>query len=469
VPGGIKEEGLLDADLAPELAGETPPSVVDESAPQGRDRIAEIILHSEPVAQILGVPPHWLARWGATVMVGVVGFLVALAWLIHYPDIVAARVVVTTPLPPATVVAQASGHLEGLRVRDGDWVENGDVVARIHTSADPGAVKRLETVLAAWQSEEAPSKDEINGLLNLPLGELKADVAAAVRAYDAHSWHVTADPIGVQLRSLQTHRAPLQDKIERLQRQQTLLTQEVPVAERGYVRTLELARQQNTSLQILDDRERAVIQAKRALEANLVELANSRLELARIEQTITELSIRDQQERHTLLVALNEAIKTLSGRLALWERTYVLRTPIAGKVSLSNFWTDSQFVRSGDEVLAIVPVEAGAPIGKVALPISRAGSVQVGQQVFIRLDNYPSEQFGQLKGQIAAISPVPLGGRYAVEVALPDGLVTTFGEHLSYQQEMQGQAEIVVEDLRVIDRLLYQFRRLFRNNAVVPQ
>ena len=51
----------------------------------------------------------------------------------------------------------------------------------------------------------------------------------------------------------------------------------------------------------------------------------------------------------------------------------------------------------------------------------------------------------------------------------PPSGVTAFGEHLSYQQEMQGQAEIVVEDLRVIDRLLYQFRRLFRNNAVVPR
>ena len=77
-------------------------------------------------------------------------------------------------------------------------------------------------------------------------------------------------------------------------------------------------------------------------------------------------------------MALQEAVKTLSGRLALWERTYVLRAPIVGKVSLSRFWTDSQFVHGGDEVLAIVPAKAGAPIGRVALPISRAGSVQVG-------------------------------------------------------------------------------------------
>ena len=101
----------MDGDLTPELLTETLPDLTVETLPS-RDRIAEIILHSEPVVQILGVPPRWLARWGATLMVGIVSFLLGLAWLIHYPDVVTASVVVTTPLPPATVVAQASGHLE---------------------------------------------------------------------------------------------------------------------------------------------------------------------------------------------------------------------------------------------------------------------------------------------------------------------------------------------------------------------
>jgi multidrug resistance efflux pump len=463
-----KKEALLDADLAPELATEMLPDLVTETTLPPRDRVAEIILHSEPVVQILGVPPRWLARWGATVMVGVVGFLVGLAWLIHYPDVVAASVVVTTPLPPATVVAEESGHLENLTVRDGDAVESGAVLARIHNSAEPDAVMRLQAVLAKWQGDHSPSEDEIAALSTLPLGELEGDYAAMAHAHAAYSWHMTADPIGVQIRSLGTQRAPLKDKIESLQRQQILLAQEIPVAERGYARALELARKQDVSLQILDDRERGVMQAKRALQANLVDLDNNRLELARIDQTLTELTARDRQQRQDLLVGLQAAVKTLNGRLALWERRYLLRAPIAGQVSLSHFWTDSQFVHAGDEVLAIVPAKAGAPIGKVALPISRAGSIQVGQPVFIRLDNYPGEQFGLLKGRIAAMSPVPLGAHYAVEVALPDGLVSTFGQHLPYQQGMQGQAEIMVEDLRVIDRIFYQFRRLLHNRIVAP-
>ena len=458
----------MDADLAPELVAEAIPDLAAATPALTRDRMAEIVLHSEPVVEILGVPPRWLARWGATVMVGVVGFLLALAWLIHYPDVVAAGIVVTTPLPPATVVAQASGHLEKLMVRDGDTVERGAVLARIHNSTDLDAVTRLEAVLTELQRDPGRSQGEMAALATLQLGELESDYAAVARAYAAYSWHLTADPVGIQIRSLTAQRAPLQDKIENLQRQQELLTEEVPVAERGYARALELVRNQNASLQVRDDRERAVMEAKRALQGNLVDLDNNRLELASIDQMLTELSVRDRQQRHDLRIGLEEAIKTLSGRLAYWERTYVLRAPIAGKVSLSHFWTDSQFVHAGDEVLAIVPAAAGAPIGRVALPISRAGSVKQGQDVFVRLDNYPAEQFGLLKGRVAAISPVPLGAHYALEVALPGGLVTTFGRQLPYQQEMQGQAEIVIEDLRVIDRIFYQFRRLLHNKSVPP-
>src|SRR3954452_22683544 len=130
------KEGILDTELAPELAVQAFPNFVSEITPCARNRIDEIILHSEPVLQILSVPPHYLTRWGATAIFGVVGFLVGLAWLIHFPDVVAASIVVTTRLPPAIVIAQTNGHLEHLSVRDADSVESGAVVARVHNSAD---------------------------------------------------------------------------------------------------------------------------------------------------------------------------------------------------------------------------------------------------------------------------------------------------------------------------------------------
>jgi hypothetical protein len=326
----------------------------------------------------------------------------------------------------------------------------------------------LEAALSEWQSGQGLSENSVAEFAALPLGELQGDYAAMAHAYEAYNWHVTADPIGVQIRTLTAQRAPLADRLAALEQEQALLGQEVTVAERGYGRTSELVRHQDASLLTLDDRERQVIDAKREQQNNTIELANTRLDVARITETLTEMATRDRQQRQDLSIALQEAMKTLSAQLALWERTYVLRAPISGQVSLSHFWTDSQFIHAGDDVMAIVPAASRDPIARISLPISRAGSVKIGQVVFIRLDNYPSEQFGLLRGRVTAMSQVPLGGHYAVDVAMVGGLTTTFGRQLTYQQGMQGQAEIVVEDLRVIDRIFYQFRRSLRGQTVAP-
>jgi HlyD family secretion protein len=442
-----------------DLATEVEPDVAPVAA---HDRIAEIVMHSEAVIEIMGTPPRWLARWGATVMAGVVLVLLALAWFIHYPDIVRAEIILTTPLPPATVVAQSNGHLESLTVRDGDTVQRGDILARLHSSSDPAAVGQLEAVLAAWRDDGGPSGSVIAALGRLPLGELEGDYAALARAHAAYSWYVGTDPIGAQVSALVAQRGPLAAKIDSLQQQGRLLSQELDLGENAVARVTELLKRKDASIETWDTRQRLVLTSKRELQGNAIDLANARLELSRLDQNLAELSMRDRQQQQDLLVALREAAQTLSSRLSAWERMYVLRAPISGTVSLSHFWTDSQFVKTGDEVMAIVPAEAKSPIGRVSLPIARAGEVQPGQVVYVALDNYPAEQFGLLKGHVVAISPVPLAARYALEVSLSDGLTTTLGQQLTYQQEMQGQAEIVVEDLRVIDRIFYQFRRLAR-------
>ncbi len=429
--------------------------------PLSRDRIAEVVQHSEAVVQILGVPPHWLARWGSLTMLGVLALLLSLGWLIHYPDVVSASVTIGTELPPATVVAQTDGHLERLTVHDGDRVTAGDLLARIATSANPQAISRLEALLANWDDNHLPSESAISELASLPLGELHTDYATFARAYAVYTWHLTNQPAAQVLSTLTAQRQPLQDRIDSLERQRALLVNEKDIAERSYQRSAQLARNQDASILTVEDRQRAVLLAHRMLESMTADVANVRLELAHVDFAIADTLRRDREQRQELQVGLREAVKTLSGKLALWERTYVLRAPITGTVSLSRFSTDSQFVRAGEEIMAVVPAGEHDLVGRVLLPISRAGSVRVGQTVFVRLDNYPAERFGLLRGRIDAISPVPLAAHYAVTMSLPEGLVTTFGQRLTQQQEMQGKAEIVVEDLRVIDRIFYQFRRAF--------
>jgi hypothetical protein len=79
------------------------------------------------------------------------------------------------------------------------------------------------------------------------------------------------------------------------------------------------------------------------------------------------------------------------------------------------------------------------------------------------LANYPDREFGIIKGVIKAISLTPDNdGNLLINVSLPKGLETSYKKQITFQQEMSGSADIVTEDLSLIERLLYQFRDLFK-------
>ena len=51
-------------------------------------------------------------------------------------------------------------------------------------------------------------------------------------------------------------------------------------------------------------------------------------------------------------------------------------------------------------------------------------------------------------------------GFYLIDVSLPELLVTSYNKEIEFKQEMRGVAEIITEDLRLIERFFYQFKEL---------
>ena len=133
-------------------------------------------------------------------------------------------------------------------------------------------------------------------------------------------------------------------------------------------------------------------------------------------------------------------------------------------VSLFSYLNVNQAIRDGDEVLSIVPLEQQEVIGKLILPLQNSGKLKNGQEVIIRLNNYPYQEYGMLKGSVRNISVIPQKQNYAVEVALPGQLTTTYNKKLEYKEEMQGTAEIITEKLTLFKRIFYQFRKLIKKS-----
>ena len=96
--------------------------------------------------------------------------------------------------------------------------------------------------------------------------------------------------------------------------------------------------------------------------------------------------------------------------------------------------------------------------------IEVSGKVKIDQQVNIRLNNYPFEQFGMLVGKVESISTVPSGDQYLIKISLPNGMTSSYNERLVFKQQLKGEVEVITEDLRLLERVFYQFRKLIRQS-----
>jgi HlyD family secretion protein len=113
----------------------------------------------------------------------------------------------------------------------------------------------------------------------------------------------------------------------------------------------------------------------------------------------------------------------------------------------------------------VVPEKSGSIIGKLLLPIAGSGKVKVGQKVNIKFSNYPHMEYGMVSGIIKSISSVPSDNAYLVEVSLPNGLLTNYKKTLAFNQNMQGNAEIITEDIRVLERVFQPLKALFKKHT----
>jgi hypothetical protein len=73
--------------------------------------------------------------------------------------------------------------------------------------------------------------------------------------------------------------------------------------------------------------------------------------------------------------------------------------------------------------------------------------------VIIKLDSYPFYEFGSLTGTVRSKSLVPKDNAYLIQVDLPATLVTNHNRVITFEQQLQGTAEIITNDKSFLRRI----------------
>jgi len=139
--------------------------------------IEQIDIRSEEVQDVMGKIPSWILRCGNLVILFVVLLLIIGSYFFEYPDTLAANVIITNSTPPIDVVANASGNIELLNVKNKDNVRKGQVLAVVHSTSNYKDVMFLKRNLFKWIKEKETVDNIVESLANknLQLGELQEE------------------------------------------------------------------------------------------------------------------------------------------------------------------------------------------------------------------------------------------------------------------------------------------------------
>ena len=427
-------------------------------------------LRSEQVQEILGKPPAWMIRWGITVISIVIAGLLLGSYWFKYPHIISAPIVVTTENLPVSIVAKTTGRIDTFFIADKQMVHKNQYLGVIENPAHTTDVFALSKELHAFRDffiDYDISKINISKEFHA-LGDLQPAYFSFIQSLSDYRYFIESDYCNKKIRSLEQQIRTQQNMYAITENQRAIQEKQTITIGNIYGRDSVLYSQGAISLEEYERSKNSHLQSIYSLESVRSSLHNAQISIQQLEQNVFELQQQNTEKQTQLRLAINGAYNNLKSQVAVWGQNYLFKSPIEGKVTFTQYWQRNQNVQAGVVVLTIVPQDSMQMIGKITLPSQGAGRVKAGQEVHIKFDNYPHMEFGMVDGIVKNISLVPVTNNserfYMVEVELPHNLHTNYKKNLDFSQEMQGVADIITEDVRLIERFLNPIKSLIKKN-----
>lgn len=418
--------------------------------------------YSHHVSEIMGNPPPRIIERGTMVIAGIIVLFFFFSWLIRYPDIVPAPVEITTENPPVTLVTKVSGRIKYLGVQDKETVKPGQLLAVIETAASLEEIALLKQIIDTLATADLLSPPALPQFSRL--GELQNFWSAFLKCIkDYNSFNIN-DYYGNKVKSLGEEINALTAYIKRLEVKEKLYTENFFLEEKKFRRDSILFATGVMSESDYEKARQSFIRMNIDLQQVRLEISEKTIELAEKKQSYLDYKIKGNEEKERLVILMEESFQNLKAEIRIWENTYQLISPVNGTITFTKYWSENQSVVTNEPVLSIVPFETGDFIGRTYLKMQRSGKVLPGQDVNIKLSGYPYLEYGMVRGQVKSKSLVPSGDAYIIEISLPSGLTTLYGKKLEFNQNMQGVAEIITHDLRLIQKIVNPFRYLVIRN-----
>lgn len=418
-------------------------------------------LRSEEVQDILTKVPNWMIRWGTFLIFGIILLLLFMSWFIRYPDVVSSEIIITTNTPPEKLVAKVNGKIQAILIEDKAIVKANTPLAVIENAANYKDVFLLKATIENINLDK--SEFPFEKFKNTQLGEIEANFAIFQKEYIADNLNKNLKPFNVETNAQGYEKTQLAERLE-LQMAQKVITQsELELEKKDLNRQESLFKKGVISAQEMEKKRLQYLQVEKNYKNLLSSISQTKSSINDLKRNNQTTQINENKENTNLETNVLQSFYKLKKAIKDWELNYVFISSDEGIVSFLQIWSVNQNITAGENMFAIIPTHQNGFIGKLKAAALNSGKIKENQRVNIRLANYPDREFGILKGNVKRISLTPdKDGNLLMDISLPNGLLTSYKKKIQFQQEMRGSADIITEDLRLIERVFYQFRSMYQ-------
>jgi len=422
----------------------------------------KIELRSEEFREILGTPPRWIVQYGTTV--AVIGFfIVALfSYFFTYPDIVKAAVNISTEDPPVSIIAQTHGYLEQL-VPEHSIVQAGDILAVLREdSGNPKDILALDLTvqnLENFGNEFSEYEEEED----LDLGPVGAAYKRFIELHKQHKFSRVSSYEDEKIDRLNLKVMDLEAEIQASRERIAKIDEQIAYYEGAYktkLKEIYATTKSTEAYNDLLDRPQKVVSVQREREDSEKDLRQLEREISDIKAQ--QMEIREGFESTESTKGTDMRLKLFALRDAIdkWKTEHLIIARISGKVYYTDLLKSGVDLAKKDaRIMAIVPPNAEEQLqGKVYVSSIESGKIRLNQPVNIRFQAFPVTNYGLLEGRVIDKAAIPNAenGKVFVKIGI-DSLVTTSGDTLPFEYDMQGYAHIITENRPLLFRFFDYF------------
>jgi multidrug efflux pump subunit AcrA (membrane-fusion protein) len=415
------------------------------------------------IQQIISARPPFIVRWGTVFFFLLLVLLVTTCWFIKYPDIITATARLNSINAPKEIITRTDGKLHVLLVENGSMIKEGDVIGFMESIAKHEAVNQLKVqvdsislLITQNRTNEIVQyfPDYQSRRFLYDLGEIQQSFQTFILSFTTFKDYISN---GFYLRKrnmLQADMSNINKLHGILNEQKKLLEEDVRLSNETFKANETLADDKVISPLDYRNEKSKLIARQLSLPQVNSSIVNNEAQQNEKRKEIAELENQIQVQKNSFV----QALQTLNSQIQQWEYKYVLRAPVSGRISFAGFFQENQYLKNGQLLTYVEPAGINY-FAEVLIPQYNFGKVKSGQNVLLKFQAYPYEQFGSVQGKIEFISNISSDSGFLAKVQLPNGLLTNYQKQLQYRNGLQAQANIITEDMRLLQRFYYNIIR----------